>query len=96
MCKQRNLHLLEGAVDKSNGLFHWTVSCALALVALLVLAHSTAAQQMKPVTIATKWAKDVDPLNPLPEYPRPQMVRSQWLNLNGVWQVRSGTAVTES
>jgi hypothetical protein len=38
----------------------------------------------------TKWAKDIDPANPLPDYPRPQMARNDWLNLNGVWQLVSG------
>jgi len=33
----------------------------------------------------TRWAKDVNPQNVLPEYPRPQMVRSNWVNLNGLW-----------
>src|ERR1022692_3714634 len=36
--------------------------------------------------LLTRWAKDVSPGNALPEYPRPQMVRKDWLNLNGVWQ----------
>jgi len=36
--------------------------------------------------IKTAWAEKVDPLNPLPEYPRPQMVRSEWKNLNGLWE----------
>jgi hypothetical protein len=35
----------------------------------------------------TRWAKDVTPQNALPEYPRPQMVRQEWLNLNGLWQL---------
>jgi beta-galactosidase/beta-glucuronidase len=35
--------------------------------------------------ILTRWAKDVDPNCPLPEYPRPQMKRDKWLNLNGLW-----------
>jgi hypothetical protein len=33
----------------------------------------------------TRWAKDVTPDKPLPEYPRPQMARKDWLNLNGLW-----------
>lgn len=39
----------------------------------------------KDSTLVTKWATEVKPEAPLPEYPRPQMVRSQWLNLNGQW-----------
>jgi beta-galactosidase/beta-glucuronidase len=39
-----------------------------------------------PVKLHTRWAKEMDPENPLPEYPRPQMVRDSWINLNGLWQ----------
>ena len=35
--------------------------------------------------ITTEWAAKVDPKKPLPEYPRPQMQRSNWVNLNGLW-----------
>lgn len=35
--------------------------------------------------LMTKWAKDVDPAAPWPEYPRPQMARKEWKNLNGLW-----------
>jgi hypothetical protein len=34
----------------------------------------------------TKWAKDVTPDNVHPEYPRPQLVREKWTNLNGLWE----------
>ncbi|MHA1907277.1 MAG: glycoside hydrolase family 2 protein [Candidatus Thorarchaeota archaeon] len=34
----------------------------------------------------TRWTKDVDPINLLPEYPRPQLVRNDWMNLNGLWE----------
>jgi len=45
------------------------------------------AQDWKPVgdKIKTQWAEKIDPAAPLPEYPRPQMVRDQWQNLNGSW-----------
>jgi beta-galactosidase/beta-glucuronidase len=33
----------------------------------------------------TRWATQVDSENPLPEYPRPQLIRPRWLNLNGLW-----------
>ena len=33
----------------------------------------------------TRWAAEVSPTNVWPEYPRPQLVRSEWLNLNGLW-----------
>jgi beta-galactosidase/beta-glucuronidase len=35
--------------------------------------------------IKTKWAKDVDPAKAWPEYPRPQLERKIWVNLNGLW-----------
>ena len=37
-------------------------------------------------TITTDWAAKVNPESPLPEYPRPQMTRDTWMNLNGRWQ----------
>ena len=36
--------------------------------------------------IKTRWAKEIDPTAPLPEYPRPQLVRSEWQSLNGLWK----------
>jgi beta-galactosidase/beta-glucuronidase len=38
-----------------------------------------------PGKITTDWSEKVDPAKPLPEYPRPQMVRDTWMNLNGLW-----------
>ncbi len=36
--------------------------------------------------LRTRWADKVDPENVLPEYPRPQLRRDQWWNLNGRWE----------
>ena len=33
--------------------------------------------------LKTRWFKDIDKSCPLPEYPRPQLVRKSWLCLNG-------------
>lgn len=35
--------------------------------------------------ISTPWAAEVNAETPLPEYPRPNMVRGAWVNLNGLW-----------
>ena len=42
--------------------------------------------QMVGNRIKTPWADSVNPNNVLPEYPRPQMQRKDWINLNGLWQ----------
>ena len=35
--------------------------------------------------IRTAWADEVSPSRSHPEYPRPQMIRKDWKNLNGLW-----------
>ncbi|MGW1212918.1 PA14 domain-containing protein [Streptomyces sp. NPDC002499] len=42
--------------------------------------------------LRTKWADQVGPDNALPEYPRPQLTRADWRNLNGRWQFAAATA----
>ena len=53
----------------------------------ITLAYGAIAQGWSPVgnNIKTEWVKDVDPSCPRPEYPRPQMFRGDWMNLNGLW-----------
>ena len=58
------------------------------VIGVLCLAGQGFGADWKPVPGAfpmTRWAKDVSPDKALPEYPRPQMVRKDWLNLNGLW-----------
>jgi hypothetical protein len=60
----------------------------LKIAGLCLFAGSATAADWQPVPghMMTRWAKDVDPAKPLPEHPRPQMVRQAWQNLNGLWQ----------
>ena len=37
--------------------------------------------------LSTRWAGEVNPEKVLPEYPRPQKVREEWMNLNGLWDI---------
>ena len=37
------------------------------------------------MTMLTKWGAALDRSCPLPEYPRPQLRRESFYNLNGVW-----------
>ena len=36
--------------------------------------------------ISTPWADSVNKAAPLPEYPRPQLARKDWMNLNGIYE----------
>ncbi|MEV6346467.1 LamG-like jellyroll fold domain-containing protein [Actinoplanes sp. NPDC051851] len=42
--------------------------------------------------LTTVWADEVDTQHPLPEYPRPQLARADWLNLNGPWEFAGAAA----
>ena len=66
----------------------------LALLALLIAAAALAATVWSRlprtptyVPLRTAWADDLDPECPLPEYPRPQLRRERWQNLNGRWEL---------
>jgi hypothetical protein len=55
------------------------------LVALAAVASTALAWQPAQGPLLTRWAHDVTPDRTHPEYPRPQLVRKDWLNLNGLW-----------
>ncbi|MFF0286936.1 PA14 domain-containing protein [Streptomyces sp. NPDC005262] len=42
--------------------------------------------------LRTEWADEVGPHNALPEYPRPQLTRDNWQNLNGSWEFAGAKA----
>ncbi|SFG74457.1 glycoside hydrolase family 2 protein [Pedobacter insulae] len=54
----------------------------------LLLSLNSNAQNWTPVPgkIASPWVAAINPAHPLPEYPRPLLVReNNWKNLNGLW-----------
>jgi tetratricopeptide (TPR) repeat protein len=62
----------------------------ISLVLLLTAALTGMAQaqqdwKMQPVALQTRWAKEVNPLHTHEGYPRPNMTRKNWTNLNGLW-----------
>ncbi|MFI5494451.1 AbfB domain-containing protein [Actinoplanes sp. NPDC051859] len=63
-------------------------ACIAALICaastLVVAGPATAAP--KPPPLSTPWTAQVSTTNPLPEYPRPQLTRTEWQSLNGTWQ----------
>ena len=68
-------------------------------VVLLVAFGSVAAAQIpqtgtvpRSTPLLTSWGTEVTPNNVHAEYPRPTLVRSEWLNLNGHWDWREGSA----
>jgi beta-galactosidase/beta-glucuronidase len=65
-----------------------------ALLAMVLSAFATSAPAWAPAgdRLKTRFADDVIPDQPLPEYPRPQLSRDHWTNLNGLWSY----AVTSS
>src|ERR1044072_6043230 len=70
----------------SNAIIARVLPPFLLLSITIALLDARAAEwQPAKAPLMTCWAKDVSPANPLPEYPPPQMVRSEWQNLNGLW-----------
>ena len=55
--------------------------CAFAVIGQAVAQWAPAGDKIK-----TTWGENLDPQNVWPEYPRPEMERDNWLNLNGEWE----------
>ncbi len=60
----------------------------IAAMTVLIFLSRPARAEWKPAagSLMTPWADKVDPAHPLPEYPRPQLERKEWVNLNGLWE----------
>ncbi len=66
------------------------------LAALILLGGCLipSADARKGETLMTRWGAQVTADNVHPEYPRPQLVREEWLTLNGLWEYAVTTGVT--
>ena len=60
-------------------------------------ANSSTSYAVQTPPLDTDWTYKVG-TNPWPEYPRPQLERSQWKNLNGIWRYQnaSGTNAVDN
>lgn len=58
------------------------------LVVAVLMSTASRAQEWQRLSAAimTPWGEQIDPENVWQEYPRPQLVRPDWMNLNGVWE----------
>ena len=69
--------------------------CIIMLLPTFIFAQTP--YQKKTAKLMTVWGENLQATDPiLPEYPRPQMVRENWLNLNGIWQFQPATSATEA
>ncbi|OTA90418.1 glycoside hydrolase family 2 protein [Hypoxylon sp. CO27-5] len=59
-----------------------------------VLGNLALGYQVQTPPLDTDWTYSVG-TNPWPEYPRPQLQRSQWQNLNGIWKWKTGSYAGE-
>ena len=72
-------------------------SIPLLAATLAVCGAEVAPAQVSGGKLPTRWDADVSTTSPLPEYPRPQMTRPDWLTLNGPWDcVLTASNATEA
>lgn len=55
------------------------------VVAVMSLACQAQQWQRLSAPVMTPWGEQIDPATVWQQYPRPQLVRSDWMNLNGLW-----------
>ncbi|KAF8864380.1 hypothetical protein BDZ45DRAFT_36192 [Acephala macrosclerotiorum] len=69
-----------------------TTRTLLSQLVALAVAQGNRSYSVKTPPLATNWTYEVG-TNPWPEYPRPQLQRSQWQNLNGIWRYENASSL---
>ncbi len=71
----------------------------LLLPVVFLMVRTTAAEgDWQPANgpLMTRWSADLEPDRIHAEYPRPQLQRKHWTNLNGVWEFAAGAGADEA
>lgn len=70
---------------------HLEIGILSAVLATAVLAQNSTKYAVKEPPLTTDWTYKVG-TNPWPEYPRPQLERADWQNLNGIWTYQNASS----
>jgi len=79
------MNVLTELANLNQSLNHYKMKLVFVVLFSLLIVQTFA--QWKPAgdKIKTPWAEKIDVKNVLPEYPRPILERTEWQNLNGLW-----------
>lgn len=67
-------------------LYRLILTWGFALLVCPLVAQETSESEVLKYRMDSKWSKDVDPEKVWDAYPRPQLRRADWTNLNGKWE----------
>ena len=74
---------------------HISGGLGVSLLSTLAVASNITTYAVKEPPLTTDWTYKVG-TNPWPEYPRPQMQRSEWQNLNGIWTYQNASSLNST
>jgi hypothetical protein len=82
-----------GVASLASSALGYKVKVSILIIVHLGRVYFSANCATKTPPLDTEWTYKVG-TNPWPEYPRPQLQRSSWQSLNGIWQWGEGISKT--